>query len=741
LSYNKQFIVFLFQHTLIYHQLALNVPLYSLLTYAHPTALPAGTRVAVRFRKRLMAAVVWESNVQPEIDISKILPIETVFSDGWQLPAGWRALLSFTARYYHYPLGQAVMAALPKGLRQPAAVPLPRQEMMYTLSTSGRLQPPPPARFHKQHAVWQCLQSAPVTLQQLKTKHTQAAHYLNQWQQQGWIEAKPVPACGSIPASQHHLNQQQQHASTSIQAKYNQFAPFLLFGITGSGKTEVYFDIMAKVLQQDKQVLFLLPEINLTPQLMQRVRQRFPHTVTAVLHSQTAAGQRTSNYLQAALGQAALVIGTRLAVFTPMHNLGLIVVDEEHDYSFKQESELRYQARDLAVWRARQTSCPIVLGSATPSLESWYKTQQGDYQLLQLSERAHASAQLPQIHLLDIRRLPLDNGFSDIIKQKLQTNFIHGGLSMVYLNRRGFAPALFCAACGHTFGCPNCSAKMVLHQHAGQLRCHHCDFHQRIPYCCPECGNQDLNAVGQGTQRIEETLQHLLPDARILRVDRDSTTHRQDWAEIYSKIMQRQVDVLVGTQMLAKGHDFPHLNLVVVLNADNSLYSADFRAPERLFAELMQVSGRAGRADCSGEVWVQTRQPEHKVYQALAAQNYVTFATAELAERQEMGMPPFSYMAAIRADAKTMREAQELLRQALQGIGQQQPLPASVSAFGPVPMLMARLAGYERAQVFLESKNRRDLHHSISIWQSWLQHLEKIYPRTRWLIDVDPLEM
>ncbi|PIT53724.1 primosomal protein N' [Snodgrassella alvi] len=726
---------------MIYHQLALNVPLYSLLTYAHRTALPAGTRVAVRFRKRLVAAIVWESNVQPEIDISKILPIETIFSDGWQLPADWRALLSFTARYYHYPLGQTVMAALPKGLRQPEAVPLPRQEMMYTLSTSGRLQPPPPARFHKQHALWQCLQSAPATLQQLKARHTQAAHYLNQWQQQGWIQAKPVPACGSIPASQHQLNKQQQHASTSIQAKFDLFAPFLLYGITGSGKTEVYFDIMAKVLQQGKQVLFLLPEINLTPQLMQRVRQRFPHTITALLHSQTAAGQRTSNYLQAALGQAALVIGTRLAVFTPMHNLGLIVVDEEHDYSFKQESELRYQARDLAVWRARQTNCPIVLGSATPSLESWYKTQQGDYQLLQLSERAHASAQLPQIHLLDIRRLPLDNGLSDIIKQKLQANFANGGLSMVYLNRRGFAPALFCAACGHIFGCPNCSAKMVLHQHAGQLRCHHCDFHQRIPHCCPECGNQDLTAIGQGTQRIEENLQHLLPNARILRVDRDSTAHRQDWAEIYSRIMQRQVDVLVGTQMLAKGHDFPHLNLVVVLNADNSLYSADFRAPERLFAELMQVSGRAGRANCRGDVWIQTRQPEHKVYQALAAQNYGTFATAELAERQELGMPPFSHMAAIRADAKTMREAQELLRQALQGIEQQQLLPANVSAFGPVPMLMARLAGYERAQIFLESKNRRDLHHSISIWQSWLQHLEKIYPQTRWLIDVDPLEM
>ena len=741
MSYNKQIIAYLPLITLIYHQLALNVPLYPLLTYAHPTTLPAGTRVAVRFRNRLVAAIVWESDIQPEIDLSKIRPIENILSDGWQLPADWRALLSFTARYYHYPLGQAVMAALPKGLRQPKAVPLPKQEHIYSLNALGRIQPAPPARYHKQNALWQRLLAAPATLHQLKTIHTQASQYLKQWQQQNWIEASHIPACGPVPTSRHQLNQQQQQASAEVQTRCGQFAPFLLYGITGSGKTEVYFDIMANIMQQGKQVLFLLPEINLTPQLMQRVRQRFPHTVTTVLHSQTAAGQRTTNYLQAALGQAALVIGTRLAIFTPMPNLGLIVVDEEHDYSFKQESELRYQARDLAVWRARQAACPVVLGSATPSLESWYKTRHGDYQLLQLSERAHSNAQLPQIHLLDIRRLPLDNGISDIIKQKLQTNVARGGLSMVYLNRRGFAPALFCDACGHTFGCPNCSAKLVLHQHAGQLRCHHCDFQQPIPPSCLECGNQDLTAVGQGTQRIEEYLQHLLPSARILRVDRDSTAHRQDWSEIYHTIMRKEVDVLVGTQMLAKGHDFPHLNLVVVLNADNSLYSADFRAPERLFAELMQVSGRAGRADCTGEVWVQTRQPEHKVYQALAAQNYVTFATAELAERQELGMPPFSYIAAIRADARTMNEAQQLLRQAQQGIEQQHALPANVNVFGPVPMLMARLAGYERAQVFLESKNRRDLHHSISLWQNWLLHLEKSNPHTRWLIDVDPLEM
>lgn len=727
--------------TLIYHHLALNVPLFPLLTYAHPTLLVAGTRVAVRFRNRLTTAVVWASNIQPDIEVEKILPIEKVFDDGWHLPQDWRELLTFTARYYHYPLGQAVAAALPRGLREPKAITLPAPEKIFSLTELGSKQDSPAARFHRQKALWRCLQTANATLTQLKAEHQQAEHYLRKWQQQGWVQSSTIPPCGPIPASQHQLNVQQQQASNTVQAHFGQFAPYLLYGVTGSGKTEVYFDIIANVIETGKQVLFLLPEINLTPQLMQRIEQRFPHTATAILHSQTASGERTRNYLRAALGQAVLIIGTRLAIFTPIKNLGLIVIDEEHDHSFKQETELRYHARDLAVWRAKQNACPIVLGSATPSLESWYQVKQGQYQLLQLTQRAHANARLPKIYLLDTRRLPLDHGISEIIKQKLQKNFEHGGLSMVYLNRRGYAPALFCSACGHAFGCPNCSAKMVLHRHRKLLRCHHCDFHQTIPHCCPECGNQDLTAVGQGTQRIEENLQYLLPEARILRVDRDSTSRKQDWETIYTKIINKKIDVLVGTQMLAKGHDFPHLNLVVVLNADNSLYSADFRAPERLFAELMQVSGRAGRADSVGEVWLQTQQPEHKVYQALVAQDYSTFAKAELIERQEMSMPPYSHMAAIRTDAKTMHEAQELLRQVIQGIQQHEQLPANVHTFGPVPMLMARLAGYERAQVFLESKQRKPLHQIITIWDNWLKFISNHYKNTRWLIDVDPMEM
>ncbi len=727
--------------TVIYHQLALNVPLDTLFTYAHPHRLPEGTRVAVPFRGKTVAALVWAADVAAEIDSAKIRPIAQVFDHEPPLDADWRALLQFAARYYHYPLGQAVFAALPQGLREARPVAPPPVAQSFVLSATGLAQAAPKAHHRKQLALWQALQQGALSLSAAKALHTQAPSLFKQWQEQGWLNAIASPAHGAVPPSPHVLNEEQQAASQAVQAACGGFAPFLLHGITGSGKTEVYFDIMAKVLAAGRQVLFLLPEINLTPQLLARVQQRFPHTRTAVLHSQAAAGARTQDYLRAQSGQAALVVGTRLAVFTPLRQLGLVVVDEEHDSSFKQDSDLRYQARDLAVWRAQQAACPIVLGSATPSLESWHKARHGDYRLLSLSQRAHHAAALPQIVLADVRRQKLDNGFSAQALALLQQNHAQGGMSMVYLNRRGFAPALFCGDCGHTFGCPHCSAKMVLHQQARQLRCHHCDFRQPIPRICPDCGNQDLTAVGHGTQRVEETLRQALPGAAVVRVDRDSTARKQDWAQLYERIDAGAVDVLVGTQMLAKGHDFARLNLVLVLNADGSLYSADFRAPERLFAELMQVAGRAGRADAPGRVLVQTQLPDHAVFQALKAQDYPRFADAELAARQSLGLPPFAFVAAIRADAPSMSEAVAFLSLIIDEQANGFRLPETVSQFGPVPMLMARLAGRERAQVFLESTRRRDLHHGIGLWRQLLRHFETTHRTIRWSIDVDPTDI
>ena len=721
---------------MIYHRIAVNVPLSDgLLTYSHSEPLPQGARVLVPFRNKTVVGIVWETDIAPDMDTARILSVQTAFMEEKPLPQGWRDVLAFTSRYYHYPTGQAVFAALPQGLKETRAVEMPQPPLFYALNEAGRAQMPPPARFNKKAALWDALLSGGMTMVALKQVNAQAAKLIEDWAEQGWIEtteaAKPV-----LRSSEFQLNADQQKASDEIQTAFGKFQPFLLYGITGSGKTEVYFDAMAKVLAQGRQVLFLLPEINLTPQLLKRVENRFADVPTAVLHSQMAAGKRTQDYLRAMLGQAKLVIGTRLAVFTPMDDVGLIVVDEEHDGSFKQDNELRYHARDLAVWRAKQSGCPIILGSATPSLESWYKAQSGAYRLLQLTERAHASAQLPQVEILNVGRLKLDNGFSPQALQLLKQNFEAGGMSLVYLNRRGFAPALFCGDCGHTFGCPNCSAKMVLHQRARQLRCHHCDHREPIPFKCPDCGNQDLTAVGHGTQRVEETLRAFLPKAAVVRVDRDSTAHKNDWADLYRRIADNEIDILVGTQMLAKGHDFARLNLVIVLNADGSLYSADFRAPERLFSELMQVSGRAGRADKPGKVLIQTQLPEHPVFAAVKAQDYAVFAENELNERQMFSMPPFGFQTAVRADAPRVADAMEFLNAAKETLAPL--LPESVSQFGAAPMLMVRLAERERAQIFLESTSRQDLHRAVSLWVQVLQQNRD--GKIRWSVDVDVQE-
>ncbi|MFC2539999.1 primosomal protein N' [Neisseria sicca] len=719
-----------------YHRIAVNVPLSDgLLTYSHSEPLPQGTRVLVPFRNKTVVGIVWETDIAPDMDAARILGVQTTFSDEPPLPKSWRDLLSFTSRYYHYPTGQAVFAALPQGLKETRAVEMPQPPLFYELNEAGRAQTPPPSRFNKKAALWDALLSGGMTMAALKQVNAQAAKLIEDWAGQGWIETTEA-AMPVLRSSEFQLNADQQKASDEIQTAFGSFQPFLLYGITGSGKTEVYFDAMAKVLAQGRQVLFLLPEINLTPQLLKRVENRFADVPTAVLHSQMAAGRRTQDYLRAMLGQAKLVIGTRLAVFTPMDNVGLIVVDEEHDGSFKQDNELRYHARDLAVWRAKQSGCPVVLGSATPSLESWHKAQSGAYRLLQLTERAHTAAQLPQVEILNVGRLKLDNGFSPQALQLLKQNFEAGGMSLVYLNRRGFAPALFCGDCGHTFGCPNCSAKMVLHQRARQLRCHHCDHREPIPFKCPDCGNQDLTAVGHGTQRVEETLRAFLPKATVVRVDRDSTAHKNDWADLYRRIADNEIDILVGTQMLAKGHDFARLNLVIVLNADGSLYSADFRAPERLFAELMQVSGRAGRADKPGKVLIQTQLPEHPVFAAVKAQDYAVFAENELNERQMFAMPPFGFQTAVRADAPRVADAMEFLNAAKETLAPL--LPESVSQFGAAPMLMVRLAERERAQIFLESTSRQDLHRAVSLWVQVLQQNRD--GKIRWSVDVDAQE-
>ena len=499
------------------------------------------------------------------------------------------------------------------------------------------------------------------------------------------------------------------------------FSVHLLHGVTGSGKTEVYLRLVEQALAGGKQALLLVPEINLTPQLEGRVRARFPDAGVVSLHSELAEAARERNWRAAFAGEASIILGTRLSIFTPLPRLGLIVIDEEHDSSFKQQDGMRYSARDVAVFRAHQLGIPILLGSATPSLESWANAQGGRYGLLKLNQRANPEATLPEVPLIAA------------IKERLA----RGEQSLVFLNRRGYAPVLACTACGWISRCTRCAANMVLHLADRRLRCHHCGCEHRIPKACPTCGNQDIHPFGRGTQRLEIWLQEQFPGARILRVDRDSVKSRKQWEAMLSLIHGGQADILVGTQMLAKGHDFPKLTLVGALGADAALYAADWRAPERLFAQLMQVAGRAGRAELKGEVLIQTEYPDHPLFAALVDHDYPGFAAQQLKEREQAGFPPYAFQAMLRAESPEMADAIAFLKTAaaLPVIGDHE----NILIYDPVPMKLARLANLERGQLLAESHSRPALQQFLPCWREAIQGI-KAPSKLRWHIEVDPLE-
>lgn len=547
--------------------------------------------------------------------------------------------------------------------------------------------------------------------------------------------SKPPPLL-PMPA----LTDEQATAVAAIQATQG-FAAFLLYGVTGSGKTEVYLRLVEQVLARGQQVLLLVPEINLTPQLEARVRGRFPAAHIVSLHSELAEAARERHWRAAFSGEAQIVLGTRLAIFTPMPQLALIVVDEEHDPSFKQQDGMRYSARDVAVFRAHQRQIPVVLGSATPSLESWANAESGRYRKLELLERAHAEAELPPIRLIDTRKVAVQEGVAPQLLTALRERLERGEQSLVFLNRRGYAPVLGCMACGWVSQCKRCSANLVLHLADQRLRCHHCGFETRVPRACPTCGNQDILPFGRGTQKLEEWLGTQLPEARIVRVDRDSARSRKQWEAVLDTIQRGEADILIGTQMLAKGHDFPRLTLVGVLGADSALFAADYRAPERLFAQLMQVAGRAGRAHLPGEVLVQTQFPEHPLYAALQAHDYPHYAATLLAEREQACFPPYSYQAMLRAEAPQVAEAIAFLTTAValaEPLLREQSL-AEVLLYDPVPMRLTRLANLERAQLLVESPSRRTLQAFLPQWQTLLETI-KAPAKLRWHLEVDPLD-
>jgi primosomal protein N' (replication factor Y) len=509
-----------------------------------------------------------------------------------------------------------------------------------------------------------------------------------------------------------------------------------LHGITGSGKTEVYVHLMHRALQQGGQALLLVPEINLTPQLEGYFRSRFPDAELVSLHSGLSDGERAQNWLRAQSGHARIVIGTRLAVFAPLPQIALVIVDEEHDASFKQQDGLRYSARDVAVFRARQRNVPVVLGSATPSLESYYNAQSGRYRLLKLTRRAQTDARLPAVRCVDAKRNAQVDGIGEPLAAALAQRLERGEQSLVFINRRGYAPVLMCGACGWLSGCPNCAGKLVLHLRDRRLRCHHCGHQERVPRACPNCGNADLQPLGIGTQRVETALQERFPAARILRVDRDSTRNKGAWDAMRRRIQDDAVDILVGTQILAKGHDFPNLTLVGVLNPDGALYSADFRASEKLYAQLAQVAGRAGRAGKAGEVLIQTAFPEHPLFHALREHDYNAWADKLLDERRVAGFPPFVYQALLSAEGREESAVYDFLRRAREAALALEP---KVEVYGVVPAAMPRRANHSRAQLLVQSASRKVLQQFLQGWRPGLDGLPG-QQKLRWGVDVDPVE-
>jgi primosomal protein N' (replication factor Y) len=722
---------------------ALDVPLERLFDYLSGNlSLRIGQRVEVPFGNRKMVGIVMGFSQHSDYALDKLKTISRSFDDEPILDETTFRLMRFCADYYQYPFGQALLAILPARLRQLKPAPMLRI-FAYRLSPEAlkcaQLQQQIPARQVVQRKLLLALQEGEKTEAQLKQLSSVWQKALMALMAQGWVEKFEWQASAPthFPLNAQTLNAEQQAAVTGVLAQLSQFQAFLLYGVTGSGKTEVYMQILQQVLQKpDSQALILVPEINLTPQLEARFRQRFPHIPLVTLHSHLSDGERLHHWHQAQTGRARIVIGTRLSVFTPMPKLAIIIVDEEHDASFKQQDSMRYHARDIALVRAQQANVPILLGSATPSLESWQNAETGKFKRMVLPQRAVENASLPSIYTLNTATLPLQNGLSQPLIQALKVRLERGEQSLLFINRRGYAPVLLCSACHWIAPCSRCSSRLVVHLKQGKLRCHHCGHEQSIVRQCPSCGNADLQATGQGTQRLEETLVKLFPQAKIARVDRDTISRKDALSDLLDKVHAQEIDILVGTQILAKGHDFPNLTLVGVLDTDSALFSPDFRASERLFAQLMQVAGRAGRADKAGEVLIQTSFPEHPLFTALVQQDYANYASKLMEERAIASFPPYTFMALIRAEATQYRDVDAFLQLAYAQVRAQ---AKQVTCYPPMRAQMERLKGMERGQIVLQSQQRGALQKLLSQLIAPLRE-SKLASRVRWHVDVDPME-
>ncbi|WP_298135862.1 primosomal protein N' [Acidiferrobacter sp.] len=715
-------------------RVSLPVPLRRGFDYEYERPLAPGVRVRVPWGRRVLTGFVIEVPADPVPGVARRAILE-VIDDEPLLSAAQLQLLYFAADYYHHPLGEVLFAALPAGLKRGRGVAAPQ---VYVLTPEGQAAADTRfARAKRQAALWQAIKAAGVmTEAALKALGPGFGPAMRALLAQGLVERRDPEreSPRALSPSAVTLRPDQQAACKAVAEAYGRFAAFLVFGVTGSGKTEVYLELLAQVLAAGGQALVLVPEIGLTPQIVARLSARLG-TFIGVLHSGCTATERARVWSAAAAGHIRVVVGTRSAVFVPLKHPALIIVDEEHDASFKQQEGFRYHARDLAVWRAKQLGIPIVLGSATPSLESYRHACQGRYRLLTLPDRGPHSA-LPAVRLIDLGREPLRAGLSVSLIEALRGCLSRGEQALLFLNRRGYAPVLFCPECRWHAPCDRCDARLTVHLGRQRLRCHHCGREQPVPQACPQCGHLRLLHVGEGTERIEEALRRILPGARIARVDRDTTASRLSFETLLQKVHGREIDVLIGTQMLAKGHDFPHVTLVGVIAADQGLHGSDFRADEQLFAQIVQVAGRAGRAAKPGEVLIQTYHPAHPLWEPLTRLDYGAFAEMALKDRRDTLFPPYAYCALLRAEARDPESATRFLeaaRELAKG-------PPDVALGCVLPAVLARRAGYHRAQLLATSLNRAALQGWLKVW---LPRLAKtpLASRVRWSLDVDPYSL
>ena len=728
-------------------RVALDTPLRRLFDYLPPVSpgalqLPApGSRVRVPFGRQRLVGVVLASADTSEIAPGRLKPILEVLDPKPVLDAAALELLGWAARYYHHPIGEVLAGALPKALRLGASATGSEERWVATATGTQACAAGEPRRAARQRALLEFLLenggAAAGALNERLGSWRDAARALLA---RGWIarteSATERPAqAPRVRAAGPALLPEQSAAVEAVAASLGRYGAFVLHGITGSGKTEVYLRLIERVLGAGQRALVLVPEIGLTPQLLGRFRERFDAPM-AVLHSALTDHERLVAWRDAFSGRARIVLGTRSVVFAPVPELGLIVVDEEHDPSFKQhEGGFRYSARDLAVMRARHAAVPVLLGSATPALETLHNVAAGRYALLRLLHRA-AQSQPPRLALLDLRTSAVRLGLATPAVLAIERHLAADGQVLVFLNRRGYAPTLLCTACGWIAPCRECDARLTVHLAAGRLRCHHCGADAPLPQRCPQCGFA-VKPVGQGTQRIEETLGTLFPGVIIARLDRDVVRRRGELEEVMRRVSSGEARILVGTQMVTKGHDFPNVTLVVVLNADQGLFSTDFRAPERLAQTIVQVAGRAGRGAKPGEVLIQSEFPDHPLLTSLLAEGYDGFAHAALAERSQAAWPPFSRLAAVRDSATTAQAALAFLTDARKLAHRP---PRGVRLLGPVPAAMAKRAGRYHAQLLVESAERSRLHEFLDTWLAQVVAL-KSARRVRWSLDVDPIEL